>query len=125
MGPNRVFFPQAALDRWLEQSNVELSGAELRLLGEQRRYKIAPALRVLSEVSGGPDVYDLVGRVKTMNFVAELGAEVLDTSMLIGDSAYDVVPGFVGAPVAERSEARALPKTEEDLLAQYLMSKLE
>ena len=122
MGPNRVFFPQAALDRWLEESKVELLGGELFVKAEQKKYKIVEAVRVLSEVSGGADVYEIVGRVKTVNFLTELGAELLGTSMVIGDNAYDVVPGFVGAPLGE---APALPKSEEDLLAQYLMSKLE
>lgn len=122
MGPNRVFFPQAALDRWLEDNEVELSAGELFVKAEQRKYRIVEAVRVLAEVSGGEDVYEIVGRVKTVNFLTELGAELLGTSMVIGDNAYDVVPGFVGAPL---NDAPALPKSEEELLAQYLMSKLE
>lgn len=145
MARNRVFFPQAALDGWIADSLVELSGGELLIKGERRRYRIVEAVRVLHEVSGAADVYDLVGRVKTVNFLTELGAELLGSSMIIGDNAYDIVPGFMGAPLGAAVEARAsaeaaaataptaptartvpgFSKNEEELLAQYLMSKLE
>jgi hypothetical protein len=139
MGRNRVFFPQAALDQWLANSKVELSDGELVIKAERRRYKIVEAVRVVSEVGGGDDVYEIVGRVKTVNFLSELGAELLGSSMIIGDTAYDVIPGFAGAPVGTLPEHRAeaseqgavrpsqppLPKSEEELLARYLMSRLE
>lgn len=96
---HRVFFPQQALDQWLALDRVELLGRELRLKPEGRSYRVVDAVRVLEEVSGGRDIYDIVGRVKSLNFLTELGAELLGTSMLIGDSAYDVVPGFLAAPV--------------------------
>ena len=59
------------------------------------------------------------------------GAEILEASMVLGDDAYDVVPGFVGEPVGD-FEARAKdsirPPTpaanDEDLLAQFLLKSL-
>lgn len=139
---NRVFFPQAALDQWLVDGAVDLRGTELTIVGEARRYQLAEAVHVVTEVTGAEDANDLVGRVKSKVFLQEFGAELLETSMVLGDNAYDVVPGWLGAPVGtfdehvasvERANARAShhdfegeePKTDEDLLARFLLRTLK
>lgn len=103
---NRVFFPRGSLDRWIEESRAELVKDELLLKSEGRRYRIIEAVRVLREVTGTEDAHELVGRVKTCGYLGELGAEILETSMVLGDNAYDVVPGFVGAPLAPPKRER-------------------
>lgn len=136
MGKNRVFFPQEALDQWLHDNRVDITGGELVIKAEGRRYKVIEAVRVLTEVSGAPDENELVGKVKTVAYLTELGAELLGSSMIIGDNAYDVVTGFLGSPVGTFAEHRrsslagesVLPGTagsDEELLAQYLMQTLE
>ncbi|MRG97205.1 hypothetical protein [Polyangium spumosum] len=129
---NRVFFPQVALDEWLGEDRVDLRNDELTIKSEGRKYRIIEAIRVLSEVSGSPDSHELLGKVKSKAFLAELGAEILETSMILGDNAYDVVPGFVGAPIGTfadhqrggpPSQGRNLT-TDEDLLAAFLATKL-
>ena len=132
---NRVFFPQAALDHWLHEGRVDLTENELVIKTEGRRYRIVEAVRVVAELSGGQDVYELVGKVKTIAYLTELGAELLDTSMMIGELAYDVVPGFIGSPIGSFEEHRAqsassnressAPASDEELLAQFLMQALE
>jgi len=139
---NRVFFPQVALDEWLAVAAVELRGTELTITGEARRYQLAEAVHVLREVTGGADQNDLVGRVKSKMFLQEFGAEILESSMILGDNAYDVVPGWLGAPVGSfdehvqstaRASARASvhafdeeePKTDEDLLARFLLRTMK
>lgn len=134
MAPNRVFFPQRALDQWLAESKIDLSAKELVIKAENRRYRVVEAVRINQEVSGTEDLFDLVGKVKTVNFLTELGAEILENSMVLGENAYEITPGFLGAPVGSLKEHRAgtlatrdepLPKSEEALLAQYLMQTLE
>jgi len=129
---NRVFFPQVALDEWLVEDRVDLKNDELTIKSEGRKYRIIEAIRVLREVSGVSDSHELLGKVKSKAFLAELGAEILETSMILGDNAYDVVPGFVGAPVGTfadhqrvgpPSQTRNLT-TDEDLLAAFLATKL-
>jgi hypothetical protein len=59
--------------------------------------------------------------------------------MLIGDSGYDVVPGFLGLPIGSFHEHRSLypsspdcravsnrpePNSDEELLARHLLEKL-
>jgi hypothetical protein len=135
---NRVFFPQAALDEWIIDGSVELQDGELTIVAEGRRYRLAEAVRILREVSGGGDGHELVGRVKARMYLEQLGAEIVETSMLLGDAAYDVEPGWLGIPVgtfaehvgsdarkrARGGKAGADPKTDEDLLARFLAKNL-
>lgn len=128
---NRVFFPQEALDTWVVDEKIELKQEELTLLSEGRRFRITEAARVVAEVSGTPDPFDLVGRVKSLVYLNELGAELVEQSMIIGDNAYDIVPGFLGTPIGTFAEHRAsytdltkIPQTDEDLLGQFLLKVL-
>jgi hypothetical protein len=104
---NRVFFPQGALDEWMVDDRVDLSNEELHLKVDPRRYRVVEAVRVLREITGAGDPHDIVGHVKSKAFLTELGAEIMEDSMIIGDSAYDIVPGFVGAPIGSFDEHRA------------------
>jgi hypothetical protein len=141
MAKNRVFFPQAALDQWISEGKVDLTGDELTIKPEARRYRILEAARVLAECTGLPDANELIGKVKTRTFLSELGAELLETSMVLGENAYDIIPGFVGSPVGTfeehmagpaRAEARAAPAakaasspvSDEDLLVKFLLESL-
>ncbi len=128
MGKNRVFFPQQVLDRWLRSGDAELSANELLLRAERKKYRLVEGVRVVAEVSGALDPYDITGKVKTVGFLTELGAELLGESMLIGDNAYEVVPGWLGQPKVEASKGEAAPApgatSDEELLAKFLMRKL-
>ena len=133
---NRVFFPQTALDQWLSDGTVALEGTELTLTSEGRKYRIAEAIHVVREVTGAADGHELVGRVKSVSFLQELGAEIVETSIILGDNAYDAVPGWLGTPVGSFDEHIAAArkgkkkgrageaKTDEDLLAKYLLTSL-
>jgi hypothetical protein len=132
---NRVFFPQAALDVWLGDGTVDLRGDELTIAAEGRRYRLTESVRIVNEVTGGADANDLVGRVKAKALLEEKGAEILESSLLLGDNAYDVVPGWLGEPVGtfdEHVTARSqlpgggpkAPGNDEDLLATYLLKAL-
>lgn len=126
MARNRVFFPQAALDEWVAADRADVRGDELTLTAAKRRYRAVEALRVVREVTGTPDASELVGTVKSRSFLAELGAEILGSSMILGDNAYDVVAGFVGAPTTSFEEhQRSTPEckalsSDEELLTLHL-----
>ena len=66
MGKNRVFFPQQALDAWLEQGRIGLVDDEMTLKPDGQRYRLSSAIRILAEVADGTDPHDLVGKVKTI-----------------------------------------------------------
>jgi hypothetical protein len=132
---NRVFFPQAALDQWMVDGTVDLHQNELTILSEGRRYKLVDAVRVLRELSGGGDPHELVGRAKARAHLEQLGAEIVESSMLLGDAAYDVEPGWLGVPIGtfaehigseERAKARGAstapdPRSDEDILVRFLV----
>lgn len=125
MKVNRVFFPQALLDEWTADERVELAGDQLLLRTEGRRYQIEEAVHVVRDAAGGGDQQRLVGKVKTRDQLSALSAEVFESSMIVGDEAYDVVPGFVGEPIGAPEPSRASSSiNEEDLLAQFLLQKL-
>ena len=96
--------PQAALDQWIVDGSVELQDGDLTVLSAGRQYKLAEAVHVLRDVSGTEDAHELVGLVKAKTYLEQLGAELVETSMLIGDSAYDVEPGWLGIPVGAFSD---------------------
>jgi hypothetical protein len=141
---NRVFFPQTALDQWIVDGAVDLQGGVLTLVGEGRTYEVAEAVRVLREVSGAGDAVRLVGKVKSRAWLEQQGAELVETSMLLGEAAYDVDPGWMGVPVGAFADRAAEsggggakrgkggkkptkhgpPKTDEELLARFLAKNL-
>jgi hypothetical protein len=127
---NRVFFPQTALDEWVSENKVDIKGEDLTLKAQGRRYRIIEAVRITQEVTGADDPHELLGRVKTRAFLTELGAEILESSMILQDNAYDVVQGFVGAPIGSfadyKKNAPATAKdltSDEDVLFSFLGKK--
>jgi hypothetical protein len=130
---NRVFFPQAALDVWLTDGTVDLSGDELTIVAAGRRYRLSEAVRIVNEVTGTDDDHDLIGRVKLKTFLDERKAELMESSLLLGDNAYDVVPGWIGEPIGtfdqhlaskDRPAASGTrePESDEELLTACLLS---
>ncbi len=133
---NRVFFPQSAVDQWGIDGKIDLVGNELILLAEGRRYKVEESVRIVTEVTGANDDRKIIGKVKPKRALEEIGAELLETSMILGDNAYDVVPGWTGTPTGpfndhllseERMAARAGktdigagPLHEEELLQRFV-----
>jgi hypothetical protein len=112
---------------------VELNGAELQLTGKGITFKVAEAVHVVGEVTGADDAHELVGRVKTRVALEELGAELMESSLLMGDNAYDVVPGWLGlvSPPTLEMEKRQVAASAslaasrlplEDVLAELVAS---
>jgi hypothetical protein len=135
---NRVFFPQSVLDEWVVDGAVDMQADSLTILSEGRSYELVEAVHVVREVSGIVDSNDLVGRVKGRAYLEQLGAEIVETSMLLGEAAYDVEAGWLGVPAGtfeehEESAAReparggrisVPPKSDEELLAAFLAKSL-
>ncbi len=132
MGRNRVFFPQEALDTWVVSGAVDLQDQDLLLKSENRKYRLAEGARIVREVTGEPDAAELVGKCKTLAFLRELGADILERSMIIDNNAYDIIPGFLGTPIltAEETQAQAegvcgsTLSSDEELLAQFLAKNM-
>jgi hypothetical protein len=141
MAENRLFATSELLDRWIGAGRAELTGNVLVVHATGERYAVEEGARVVKEVTGGGDPHDLVGRVRTLGDFTALGAEVLGRALLLGEAAYDVAPGFVLTPVSASagglrtaaavavlsrlSADAARVQSDEELLARYLIDKLE
>jgi hypothetical protein len=99
---NRIFFPQAMLDILVQLEKIDLDGEQIVLTDGGYHYTVEEGVHVTREVTTGEDPARLCGKVKSRAELAEqLGAELLGSSMLLDDSAYDVVPGFLAEPANE------------------------
>jgi hypothetical protein len=137
---NRVFFPQSDVDQWGIDGKIDLVAGELILLAEGRHYKVEESVRIVAEVTGANDDRKIIGKVKPKRALQELGAELLENSMILGDNAYEVIPGWSGVPScsfadhrlsAERMKARgdrrdigASVKNDEELLQRFVEGAL-
>ena len=104
----RIFVAQTALDRWMGAGTTTLEADLMRFASAPGvSFYINPAVHFVALDGGGTDPYDIIGSVKSSHELAQMGADHYDTSVLIGESAYSVRPGFVGTPVgADGTEAQ-------------------
>jgi len=141
MAANQLFVASEAIDRWVEKGRARLVGASLEIEATGQRYAITEAMYVVAEVTGAGDPNGLVGRVWSVNDLSLLDAEVLGKALVLGESAYDGRPGFLMVPLGTPGETvpteaavRMLSRlsgpapsvqSDEELLARYLIDKLE
>jgi len=107
-----LFVSQALLDAWASQGRIDLDGGSIALLGgpgRGRRYALEPAVRFLRVAGGDGDAAGLVARVKSLSQVRELGGEAMADSVVVGEVAYEVEPGFLAEASAVEAAARAAP----------------
>ncbi len=96
-----VFVAQALVDRWLNDGVIQLDGELMRLAvgANSMSLFISPAVYFEQVDGGGQDQYQVVGSVKSSQELAQMGGEHFDTSVVLGEQAYTVVPGFIALPV--------------------------
>jgi len=114
MAALRLFIPQEKLDAWTLDGHVQIGDQTLRVPGEQRELRLEPAVRFMSEVGGQGDVTGLVGRVKTIAQIEQMGADHYRDSVIVGDCAYQVVEGFCGSLEGASLPAEAPPLPRPD-----------
>ena len=130
----KLFLPQKTLEDWSQTGKADLQDGKLQVAETHSTHPVTPAVHFVKLVSG-QDGNDLVGRVKTMPQLDELGAEHMMDSVILGETAYEVVPGYiteVAAPTASaappppgKGEGKKKPVSPEaDLLAAFILDKL-
>ncbi len=102
----KLFISQNAVDTWIASDRVDFAASVLSLRGGKGALVLASAL-LFRKVSAGNDTNQLLGKVKTEQAVASLGGEAYMTSVIVGETAYEVEPGFIGTP-APGSDGRAI-----------------
>jgi hypothetical protein len=103
----KLFIPQEALDSWLSADKVSLEGEILRLLGTNFSLRLVPGC-YFKGVQAGNDEPGLVGRAKAKAAVTAMGAEMYLDSVILGETAYEIEPGFVGKPVGAAGAEAAI-----------------
>ncbi|MEN9798939.1 MAG: hypothetical protein RL653_2635 [Pseudomonadota bacterium] len=136
----RYFISQQKLEDWILAGRADVQSDRLVVPGEGRSFGLGTAYHFKALVAG-EDAAQLLDRVKTAEQLRGLGAEVLSDSVVLGEAAYEVTPGFVteasvatlpprpaspATPTARPpAEARPKNKTEADLLAEFLLGNLK
>lgn len=111
--PTRLFLPEARLEAWIAEGRAELYDAGVRLPAEGIELALESAAHILGLVEGH-DEAELVGTVKAERRLRALGAEILGTTVLLGETAYETVPGFVVQRSDEhRDDTRTFSRAED------------
>jgi hypothetical protein len=95
----RLFISQERLDTWSAEHRVELDGDVMTLAEDGRSFRIRPAVRFLKLSGAENDPNQLLGTVRDEAALAEMGADYYMNSVILGEVAYDVQPGFLGDPI--------------------------
>ncbi|MBM4356518.1 MAG: hypothetical protein FJ096_00250 [Deltaproteobacteria bacterium] len=91
-----LFVPHARLEGLVDARAVELAGSRLTLTHAGGSYLVEEAVRVLREVATGEDPRQLVGTVQRRSTLTEeCAGELLGESLLVEDSAYEIVSGVL------------------------------
>ncbi len=125
--PVKLFLPEKTLEEWALSEKADLVEGKLVVKETNSSHPVIPGVAFSKTVSGD-DTQGLVGRVKTSTQLAALGAEHLQDSVILGDTAYEVVPGYVAevaVPVTAKQDAKKKATSPEaDLLAAFILDKL-
>ncbi len=115
-----IFFSQSILDSLIQEGRIKLDGNVLTLLtGENPSFELEPGYRILKTADNAPDSNGLVGQIKYEKDLRQAKAEIYLDSLIYGDTAYSIEPGFIG----EKKELLdRLSDTE--LLTRFLLDNL-
>ncbi len=105
-----LFVSQAMIDSWAEQGRIDFVGNVMTLLsgqGRGRSYALDPAVRFLALLGAESDPHQMLKKVKSVVQLKELGGEVIDASVVLGDVAYEVEPGYLAEMSALQAAAAA------------------
>lgn len=109
----RIFVSQRRVQQWTEEGRVTIEGNQMNLPELGRTFRLTEAFYVQRAVSEDGDQFKLAGRVKSRTQIATLGGEVFLNSLIIGDTAYEGDPGFIGEPVVPTRSARNSPSRSD------------
>lgn len=102
-GMPRIFVSQALVDAWISGNRSRLEGDMLRLPVEAGPISLYlnPAVHIERIDGHDVDPHGIVGTVRSAQELTQMGAELYDTSVILGECAYSVRPGFLAIPVGE------------------------
>jgi hypothetical protein len=84
---------------WVDQANldevIQLQADTMVVRADGKSYRLTQAARFLRVDGGEGDPNQLVGRVKSTAQLQAMGAEAMAESVILGDTAYGVQPGYI------------------------------
>lgn len=122
----KLFLPQKTLEDWAVADKADIKEGRLVISPEKSTFPVTGAVHFTKLVSG-TDEHKLLSKVKTKAQLDKLQAEQLADSAIVGESAYEVVEGYLtevpdGAP--DRPDESKKDGGEADLLAAFFLDKL-
>lgn len=96
---SRLFISVDRLDAWTTEGRATLIGDRMTLTELNRSFAMTPAVCFVAPTGSSDDPHDLIGRVKSKPQLEAMGAEQLSNTVIYGDTAYDIIDGFVGEPL--------------------------
>ena len=94
----RLFISNTRLESWSAEGKLALEGSRLMLPELARAFQVQPAVHFETVAGGGEDPNGLLGTVRSLDELSTMGADHMMTSVIYGDTAYEVVNGFLGVP---------------------------
>ncbi len=128
MAGGLLFVSQAMLDSWADQGKIDFVGNVMTLLqgeGKGRSYALDPAVRFLKVIGAEADPHRLVAKVKQVSHLRDMGAEQVENSVIVGDIAYEVEPGFLAEVSVLQAAAAAQPSATGRVRVEDSTSKAE
>jgi len=123
----KLFLPQTTLEAWALDDKADIKEGKLVVAEEKdAAYPVTPAVHFVRLVSGN-DEKQLVAKVKTQEQLQGWGAELFGDSVILGETAYEVAPGYVAelpTPKPEKADPKKKASPEADLLAAFILDKL-
>ncbi|HWM85255.1 MAG TPA: hypothetical protein VNO33_05440 [Kofleriaceae bacterium] len=95
----QLFISQERLDAWSAEQRVSVVGDVMTLADDGRSFRIRPAVRFLRVAGSVDDPNQLIDTVRDEHSLDEMGADHYMYSVILGETAYDVQPGFLGEPL--------------------------
>lgn len=99
----RLFISQERLDHWSSEGKATLAGDVMTLPALGRSFRLHTAYHMIRLSTEGDDTHGLLGKVKTEAQLTALGAELLGSSIVLDEMAYDCEPGFLGEVIGAAS----------------------
>ncbi len=121
----KLFLPQKTLEEWISAEKADLEDGKLIVREGKTSHAVTAGVHFVKVVSGS-DSNQLTGRVKTMKQLDELGAEHMMDSVLLGETAFEVIPGYItDVPAGAKADPKKKQiSPEADLLAAFILDKL-
>lgn len=101
-----LFVAQQKLEEWIEEGSVTFQDNILTLLAHNASYAMVAAVKI-TLVLDGEDHAGLLGKVWTLDDLQARGAETMYDSVILGETAYQGEPGFVGRPSQQQAQQTA------------------